>query len=244
MEGVPGLNVIDRPSDSAHVERVWFHEGNDPERMLSVTNSNWEMVITRIRGEVDVTIRGPETRTTLVEVPEVEQAIGIVFAHGTAMPHLPVGGLVDSELGAPAAGRRVTLSGDAWELPTFESAEDFVAALARAGLLRRDPLVSEAAAGATDHGLTARSVQRRVAGSTGLTLGAIRQIERARQAATLLRSGTGPALDVVHRLGYYDQAHMARSLARFIGRTATELRAPTDDVPLSLLYKTPGWDPD
>ena len=238
-----GLNVTDRPSGSVHVERVWQAEGADKAQMLSVTNSNWELVISRARGEVSVAIRGPETRTTLVDIPEVEEALGIVFAHGTAMPHLPVGGLVDGAVGARASGRQVTLSGDAWELPTFESAEDFVDALARAGLLRRDPLVSDVAAGAEDHGLTARSVQRRVAASTGLTLGAIRQIERARRAAMLLQAGTAPALDVVHRLGYYDQAHMARSLTRFIGRTATELQRRTDDVPLSLLYKTSGWDP-
>lgn len=209
--------------------------------MLSVTNSNWELVVSYVRSEVHAAIRGPETRTTVVELPEVDAALGIVFAHGTAMPHLPVGHLVDSAVGADASARRVSLAGDAWELPTFESAEDFVGQLARSGLLRRDPVVSEVAAGADDHGLTARSVQRRVAASTGLTTGAIREIERARQAATLLQDGT-PAMEVVHGLGYYDQPHMVRSLTRFIGRTATELQRPTTDMPLSLLYKTAGWD--
>lgn len=236
-----GLNAIDRASDSVHVERVWRSEGAEPRQMLSVANSNWELVISHVAGRVDVAIRGPETRTSLVQLPEVEWAVGIVFAHGTAMPHLPVGRLVDAAVGAHASPGRVSLAGDAWELPTYESAEDFVVQLARAGLLRRDQLVSEAAAGADDHGVTARSVQRRVATSTGLTLGAIRQIERARQAATLLETGV-PALDVVHRVGYYDQPHMARSLTRFIGRTATELQRATTEVPLSLLYETPGWD--
>ena len=235
-----GLNVIDRSSDSVHVERVWRSEGGDARRMLSVANSNWELVIVHARGEVDVVIRGPETRTTLVQIPELEAALGIVFAHGTVMPHLPVGRLVDSAVRANASVRRVSLAGDSWELPTFESAEDLVGRLARDGLLRRDALVSEVAAGADDHGLTVRSVQRRVASSTGLTTGAIRQIERARHAAMLLQAQV-PALDVVHRLGYYDQPHMARSLSRFIGRTATELQRQTD-VPLSLLYKTSGWD--
>ena len=80
-------------------------------------------------------------------------------------------------------------------------------------------------------------MQRRVAAGTGLTLGAIRQIERAREAALLLGDGT-PPLDVVHQLGYYDQPHLARSLTRFIGRTATQLRKQDGPQPLSLLYKT------
>jgi hypothetical protein len=42
---------------------------------------------------------------------------------------------------------------------------------------------------------------------------------------------------VVNRLGYYDQPHLARSLVRFIGRTATELRRPEAAEPMSLLYK-------
>ncbi len=241
MSAMAGLNAIDRASDSVYVERVWRSDGAEPSHMLSVANSNWELVISRVRGRVDVAIRGPETRTTLVPIPEVDWALGIVFSHGTEMPHLPVPRLVDSAVGADTAAGRVSLAGDAWELPGYESAEDFVRQLARAGLLRRDQLVSEAAAGADDHGLSARSVQRRVVGATGLTLGAIRQIERARHAATLLASGAR-ATDVVHQAGYYDQPHMARSLVRYIGRTATEIQRAASDVPLSLLYKTPRWD--
>lgn len=236
-----GLNAIDRPSDSIHVERVWRSEGADAAQMLSVANSNWELVVARARGELQVVVRGPETGTTLVALPEEPEAtLGIVFAHGSAMPHLPVGRLVDAAVAVGASARRVAIAGEELELPTFASAEQFVDRLARAGLLRRDRIVAEVAAGADDHGLTARSVQRRVAASTGLTQGAIRQIERARQAAVLLQEGV-EAIDVVHRVGYYDQPHMARSLSRFIGRTATELQRPGTEVPLSLLYKTPAW---
>jgi methylphosphotriester-DNA--protein-cysteine methyltransferase len=85
--------------------------------------------------------------------------------------------------------------------------------------------------------VTPRSVQRRVAAATGLTQGTIRQIERARQAAMLLQRGEAAA-DVVHRVGYHDQPHLARSLSRFIGRKATELQRPTGAEVLSLLYKT------
>ena len=46
------------------------------------------------------------------------------------------------------------------------------------------------------------------------------------------------SLDVVHQLGYDDQPHLARSLTRFIGRTATQLRTQSIPEPLSLLYKT------
>jgi hypothetical protein len=43
---------------------------------------------------------------------------------------------------------------------------------------------------------------------------------------------------VVYRLGYFDQPHLARSLTRYIGRTATQLHDRHLSEPLSLLYKT------
>ena len=52
-----------------------------------------------------------------------------------------------------------------------------------------------------------------------------------------IRDG-GMINDVIGELGYYDHAHLGRSLRRYIGRTATELGAGTADRPLSLLYKT------
>ena len=52
-----------------------------------------------------------------------------------------------------------------------------------------------------------------------------------------IRDG-GVINDVIAEVGYYDHAHLGRSLRRYIGRSATELRASTADPPLSLLYKT------
>ncbi|WP_280398564.1 helix-turn-helix domain-containing protein [Nocardia carnea] len=69
-----------------------------------------------------------------------------------------------------------------------------------------------------------RTLERRFRAATGLTQGAVRQIERARTAAQLLVSGETPS-DVVAKLGYYDEPHLARALRRYVGRTAQQLRA-------------------
>ncbi|WP_327148476.1 hypothetical protein [Nocardia sp. NBC_01329] len=52
---------------------------------------------------------------------------------------------------------------------------------------------------------------------------------RARTAALLLTSGEAPG-DVVDKLGYYDEPHLARALRRYVGRTAQQLRAGTGGV--------------
>ncbi|MEV6863496.1 hypothetical protein AB0M44_21130 [Streptosporangium subroseum] len=229
----------DRPSDSPYIERVYRSEGVAAvTRMHSVANSNWELVVWEDCGRVHVAIRGPETKPTTVEVTPEASWFGIIFAHGAAMPHLPVLRLVDLAVPTPhVTSDTLVMRGEEWELPSFDNAEDFVNRLVRASILVRDPLVTDVVAGDDAPRLSARSVQRRVVAATGLTQGAIRQIERARQAAVLLGEGVAP-LDVVHRLGYYDQPHLARSLIRFMGRTATDLQHPNPDEPLSLLYKS------
>jgi hypothetical protein len=231
-----------RSSDCPYIERVWRSgDVSTATRMNSIANSNWELVVWEYRGRVQVAVRGPETSPSTVEIADDSPSFGIIFAHGTSMPHLPVSRLVDTAVSAPHVDSKAfVLRGEEWELPGFDTAEDFVNRLVRGGVLVRDPLVADVVAGDDAPRLSTRSVQRRVVTATGLTQGAIRQIDRARQAAVLLGEGVAP-LDVVHRLGYYDQPHLSRSLTRFLGRTATQLQRPEDHEPLSLLYKTSDW---
>jgi len=232
------LDIEDRPSDSPYVVRVWRSYSSGVEQMTSVATSHWELVVWEHRGSINVAVRGPETAASLADVPDDSASFGITFAHGASMAHLPVSLLVDSYLETPhATPRSFVLGGQEWELPEFDNAEVFVDRLVREGVLIRDPLVHDVVAAGGVQGIGTRSVQRRVAATTGLTQGAIRQIERARQAAILLGEGV-PTIDVVHRLGYYDQPHLSRSLMHFVGRTATQLRRQDGPEPLSLLYKT------
>ncbi|MEU0493410.1 helix-turn-helix domain-containing protein [Nocardiopsis sp. NPDC006139] len=227
------IESLHRMSDSPHVACVWRGRASGFEAMTSVATSTWELVFWEEGGRGHAAVRGPETAASSVELAGDSESLGITFAHGTVLPHLPR--LVDSAVESPHVTERTfVLGGREWEVPGFDDAEALVARLARAGVISRDPLVDEVVWGGIAR-VGTRSVQRRVAAATGLTQGAIRQIERAREAALLLGEGTAP-LDVVHRLGYYDQPHLARSLQRFIGRTATQLQEGRGTM--SLLYKT------
>jgi methylphosphotriester-DNA--protein-cysteine methyltransferase len=70
--------------------------------------------------------------------------------------------------------------------------------------------------------MSPRTVRYRFLRATGLTQNHIRQFERAQRAEVLLKQGT-PILDVVHRLGYFDQPHLTRSLKQFIGYTPAQI---------------------
>ena len=232
-----GLEIESRPSDSPYIERVWRSRSIDVDHMTSVANARWDLVFWEQRGELSAGIQGPETGTSRAPVPDDASFFGIVFALGTAMSHIPVGSLVDGFAELSCGTRRtIWLKASAWERPTYDNAEVFVRRLVREGVLERDRTVAAVLAGGAP-GVSDRTVQRRFVAATGLTRTAIRQVERARQAAVLLQEGALVA-DVVHRLGYYDQPHLGRSLARFIGRTAGELGDRRPAEPLSLLYKT------
>jgi hypothetical protein len=64
----------------------------------------------------------------------------------------------------------------------------------------------------------------------------VAQIDRANAAATMLRDGLEWCA-VVATLGYFDQAHLAHALRRYVGHTSRELRAGADTA-MSFLYKT------
>lgn len=211
-----------RPSDSPLVESIWRTHTGGSGAFTSVAVTHSEMVITRWRGVTTVALRGPETKATAAAVPDDAEIFGIVFRLGVYMPHLPGRVLTDNPVMLPeATDRKFWLNSFVWPLPNFENVDTFIDRLTRNGLLAREPMVEAALRGRTD-GLSLRSVQRRFLHATGLTHGAVYQIDRARQAAAMLGAGT-PILDVVERLGYADQPHMTRVLRQLIGWTPAQI---------------------
>ena len=70
-------------------------------------------------------------------------------------------------------------------------------------------------------------MQRNFLKTTGLTYKHFTMIERAQEAAMLLRQG-GVAAEIATVVGFSDQAHMTNSLKMILGRTPGEIaRAPT-----------------
>lgn len=232
------FNSADRFSDSPFVERIWRARIEHTGTFLSVAASQWEIVVSKYQGETTVTVRGPETRVTPMDVTLVGgNYVGIIFKHGTVLPYLPADALVDGDLDLPnASGKSFWLSGLTWQFPTYENADTFVERLIREEMLICDPLLTSVLRGEPQE-LSPRSIQRRFLRATGLTQGLIRQIERARNATMLLLEGVS-ILDTVEIAGYADQAHLTRALKQFIGKTPTQIINRTEPEQLSLLFKT------
>jgi AraC-like DNA-binding protein len=226
----------DRLSDSPFVERVWRCHSERGGKFLSVGASHFEMAVTRHRGKTFLTLRGPETKATSIDCPAEGEWLCVRFKLGTFMPQLLPGRLRDHRnVTLPdAASRSFWLNGSAWQYPDFKNAETFVKRLAKAGVISRDSIVDAALQG-RPRTLSLRSAQRHFLRATGLTCATFRQIERARYATNLLREGVS-IVDAVHLAGYFDQAHLTRSLKHLIGQTpATIIQGERQ---LSFLYKT------
>jgi hypothetical protein len=226
----------DRPSDSPFVERIWRSQSERAGMFHSIAACHWEMVVTRHRGKTSLTVRGPETKATTADCPAHGEWFAIRFKLGTFMPSLRPGELRDrNDVTLPnATSRSFWLNGSALEYPDFENAETFVKRLVHDGLIVADPTVDAVLRGQPQK-LTTRTAQRRFVQVTGLTRGAIRQIERARRATNLLKQGVS-ILDAVYETGYYDQAHLTRSLTRFIGQSPAQIIDAQKQ--LSFLYNT------
>jgi hypothetical protein len=230
------LTFDDRLSDSPFVERVWRTHSEREGAFLSVAASHFEMAVTRHRGKTFLTLRGPETKATTADCPAEGEWLGIRFKLGTFMPELLPGQLLDRrDVTLPGAtGHSFWLTGSAWEYPDFENAETFVSRLVRKGVIARDSAVDLARRHPRDV-RSSRSAQRHFLRATGITRCTVHQIERARHATNLLKEGVS-ILDAVHESGYFDQAHLTRSLKYRIGQTPAEISRGTRQ--LSFLYKT------
>lgn len=212
-----------RRADSSFIESVWRAQSADAGAFTSTAAVHWELVVMWHQGQTQITARGPETKTSPADYPADAEWLGITFKLGTFMPHLPLTQLRDRrDADLPLAARHAFwLHGSLWEIPTYENVEVFINRLVRGDLLMYDSVVEEALHNSSP-ALSTRALQYRFQRATGLTQQAVRQIQRARQAARLLAADT-PILDTAFRLGYYDQSHLTNALRRFLGTTPAQL---------------------
>jgi AraC-like DNA-binding protein len=208
--------------DSPYADRVTASRAEVDAVNALPADGNCYMFVQTTRGETGIAFGGPLTQVKHLPVQGDTEWFGVRFQLGAFLPHLPPGQLLDNAIFLPlASGKSFWLHGAAWELPTRSNVDVFIERLVREELLVRDPLVDAALQGHAPDA-SPRSVQRRFLHVTGLTHTYIQRIERARRALALLEQGRS-ILDTVDEAGYFDQAHLTRSLKHFIGMTPAQV---------------------
>jgi hypothetical protein len=186
-------------------------------------DGSWDLLFIRKAGGPVIAVQTGQIAAPLTAVHEAgDELLVLTFKPEVYMPQLPGHKIFQQGVVRPVEhGRGVWIDAERLELPTFDNAEHLVAAMARKGLLERDPVVARALQGASQR-LDERSIQRHFSAVTGLSFKGFQQIARAREAARLLRSGQSPS-DVAAELAFSDQSHMTHSLKRFLGQTPSQL---------------------
>ncbi len=231
------LTCEDRPSDSPFVESIWRSRSDYGGPFISMAESQTSLVVTKFKGRAFITLRGPATQAMPAFSPEDAEFVGIQFKPGVFIPDFPATMVTEGhDLNFPEASRNAFwLKSSTWEYPDFDNADTFVERLIHNDLLVVDPVVDAVISGQSVD-MSERNIRRRFLRATGLTYGALYQIERARYATALLKEGM-PILDAAYEAGYFDQPHMTRALKQYIGLTPAQVVDETRRNPLSFLYK-------
>jgi hypothetical protein len=211
-----------RLSDSAYIEMVWRGWVEEDYSPVCPADTHWNFLFTKYQGEVQVSVEGATTQYVPKKQFQGAEFLVIKFKLGVYMPDLPAANFVNGDTFLPeASNQSFWLKGSTWQLPDYNNVETFVEWLAREDLLVYEPVVN---AILQEHkpDVSSRTIRRRFLQATGLTPKTIQQIERAQNAASMLENGIS-ILDTTYELAYSDQAHLTRSLKRFLGLTPAQI---------------------
>lgn len=211
-----------RLSDSPYVDSIWRGQADADHTLMCPADGRWNLCFTNLNDEVQVSVEGPISQARpQTHVKGVDWLV-IKFKLGVFLPGISSAKYLDASALLPeAACQSFWLRSSTWQIPNFENADTFVDWLVRDDAVQLNPLVS-AALQDQPPAVSERTLRHHFRRITGLTQSHIRQIERARDAMTLLQHDVA-ILDVVDRLGYADQPHLTRSMKRFMGYTPTQV---------------------
>ena len=222
----PTILEDERVADSPLVATVRRTRYGADTCQTALPDGTWDLLFVRPRDGPPIALQTGQIAAPIA-VPRRagDEVLAIAFKPEVYMPRLPGRAMFNQGVWRPVEDERaIWIDAERFELPRFDNAEQFVAALARRGLLERDPVVSRALQGACQR-LDERSIQRHFAEVTGLGLKAFQQIARAHEAARRLRQHQTPS-QVAAELDYSDQAHLTHSLKRFLGQTPRQIAKP------------------
>ena len=206
-------------SDSSYVEVVWCTEDQTDGVYVASADACWDMIFIKNKeGKSKVLLCGPSFQTTQVPYSAGNKNFGIQFKPGVILTGIRAPDMLNvTEVLPMPSEDTFVLQGSTWEVPTYETVEEFLSRMAENGLLGIDPVILDVLENKPVN-MSMRSIQRHFARTVGMSPRRVRQITSARKAVDLLLQGRQLA-DVSYELGYADLPHMIRMLKRFTGFT-------------------------
>src|SRR6185436_4539267 len=126
----------EKPSTSRFVDVFWRTHDTSDGTYLAAADACWDMIFIRGADETRVLLSGPSANVTPVSYRAGNWNVGIRFAQGSFLAHVPASVMVDVTVTLPMTSDGSFLMADrTWRVPTYETVEDFVAELERCDLL-------------------------------------------------------------------------------------------------------------
>ncbi|MCP2256207.1 Helix-turn-helix domain-containing protein [Prauserella aidingensis] len=195
-------------------------DGRHPVR----ASEHWGLsFIRRVDGALDAELDGPRRAAHVVSSSAGETYWGVEFRSHVFLPGVDKRALSGETVRLPCSGAAVAFGDVTVAIPEFDALDAFVETLLSRGIVVADEEVRRALEGDAP-GRSARTWQRHVRTTTGLTRSQVQQLRRARRAYRLLQGGMSCA-EAAQCAGYADQAHLTRALRVFAGRTPGRILA-------------------
>lgn len=209
-----------RTSDHPYIDTVWRTECETDGIYNATPDGAWDLILSiEPNGHRFLFFSGQQTESMQVPYKKGERSIVISFAASTKLRHksAPMQPLeID--------GNFFLYEGVRLPMPTYTNAEELTDLMIQHNLIENDEVVAGILSD-KPRAASARSIQMHFRDTTGITRKTFDQIRRAQKAVRLLQEGK-KASEVAAEVGYTDQAHMARSLKKIMGR----LPSNVDDV--------------
>ena len=211
-----------RPASSPYLDSITELRFTAAGETLLQPDGCWDIAILKRGDDVQVLRTGLTTRAVVYDHQPGDETLVISFKPSAFMPLMPGEAMRDEGVVLEKFGRaNFWIGTDVREIPNFDNADVFVDHLVRQEIIQSNDVVASILEG-QPKAMSERTMQRHFLRTTGLTYKSFTLIERAQQAASLLRLGR-PAADVAFALGYADQAHMINSLKAIMGQTPGQI---------------------
>lgn len=213
-----------RPSDHPYIQSVWKARITGEGSHTLPARGSWDFIFMKNQSASSALLVAPSKIATVSKYAEEEaEYFGIKLAPGFFPIHLDAHAMLHKVQNLETLKSGVKIKGTHIEVPTFDTAEQFVAKLLQQSVFDNDPIVGSELLDPDNADITPRSIQRRFSRSAGIPKSHFQRIDQAAHAEILLLRGNSIA-DTTYKAGYYDQSHLIRSLKTLRGFTPSEIR--------------------
>jgi AraC-like DNA-binding protein len=214
----------ERSSSSPHIQFVWCAHVEESGSFIDLAHDFWVLVFRTLHDEMEVRLTGPVTESLPISYEAGQVNWGIVFKAHVFIRDLPKKDMLNkSTMLLMVDKKSFRLGRHVIQLPTFDTAEEFVDDLVQRDILNANIEIAEALQ-AVAPPMSVRTLQRHHKRTTGLTQSQSQQVARARKAFMLLQEGKS-IIEAAFESGYADQAHMTRSMKLLAGQTPGQILA-------------------